>query len=166
MPSKIVLTIPSGSPSAIALPLPINGKWPTLTSYPASLAACFGEADAGDLRAAIGAGRDVAGVERVHVVDPGDPLDADHALVAGLVRQPWRPDEIADRIDAGLAGAQPFIDDDMGALDHDAGALEPDVLDIADDADGEDDALDARLERLAAGLDPRRDRVARRAPTP
>ena len=52
-------------------------------------------------------------VERVDVVDPGDLLDADHPFVDRLVRQPGRPDEIADRVDARLAGAQPFVDDDM-----------------------------------------------------
>ena len=89
----------------------------------------------------------------MHVVDPGDVLDADHTLVARLVRQPRRADEIADRVDALLAGAQPFIDDDMRALDRDAGALEADALDIADDADREDHPLNRDLEPFAAGLD-------------
>ena len=89
----------------------------------------------------------------MHVVDPGDLLDADHPLVARLVRQPGRADDIADRVDAGLAGAQPFVDDDVAALDLDPGAFEADVLDIADDADRQDHALDGDLERLAAGLD-------------
>ena len=44
----------------------------------------LGQADAGDLRPAIGAARDVASIERMHVVDPGDLLDADHALVHRL----------------------------------------------------------------------------------
>ena len=96
----------------------------------------------------------------MHVVDPGDVLDADHPLVARLVRQPGRPDDIADRIDAGLAGAQPFVDDDVAALDLHAGAFEADALDIADDADRQDHPLDGDLERLAAGLDLRGDVVA------
>src|SRR5205823_13487270 len=58
----------------------------------------FGEADARHLRPAIGAGRDIAHVERVHVVEPGDLVDADHALMHSLVRQPGRADEIADRV--------------------------------------------------------------------
>ena len=36
--SKIVLTSPSDSPSAIALPLPISGKRPIRSSWPAALA--------------------------------------------------------------------------------------------------------------------------------
>src|SRR4051794_37411008 len=75
----------------------------------------LGQPDAGDLRPAIGAGRDVAQIERVDVVDPGDLLDADHAFVARLVRQPGRADDIADRVHAGFSGTQPFIDDDMVA---------------------------------------------------
>ena len=66
--SKIVLTRPSGSPSAIALPLPMNGKRPTLTSMPGLLRLGLGQADAGDLRLAIGAARDLALVERMDVV--------------------------------------------------------------------------------------------------
>ena len=61
----------------------------------------------------------------MHVVDPGDVLDADHTFVARLVREPRRADEIADRVDPGLAGAQPFIDDDMGALDLDPVSSRP-----------------------------------------
>src|SRR5205823_5110738 len=117
----------------------------------------FGQPDARHLRPAIGAGRDVARVERVHVVEPGDVLDANDALMHRLVRQPGRPDEIPDRVKARLPGAQPFIDDDMGALDFRLGAFEADILDIADDADREDDALDRNVGALAAGLDLRRD---------
>ncbi len=69
------------------------------------LRALLGEADRGDLRTAIGAAGDVGPVDRVHVVEPGDLLDADHALVARLVREPGRAAEIADGVDAGLAGA-------------------------------------------------------------
>ena len=36
--SNTVFTKPSTSPSAIALPLPMKGNLPTLTSWPASLA--------------------------------------------------------------------------------------------------------------------------------
>ena len=58
-----------------------------------------------------------------------------HALVHRLVREPGRADQIADGIDARLAGLAPFVDDDMGLLDLDLGAFEADILDIADDAD-------------------------------
>jgi hypothetical protein len=58
------------------------------------------------------------------------------------MRQPRRTEKIDHRIDDGHAGAQPHVDD-VAPIDRDAGLFEPDVLDIADDADGEDDALDA-----------------------
>ena len=87
----------------------------------------------------------------------GDPLDADHTFVHRLVSQPRRTDEIADRIDAGFAGAQPFVDDNMASVDHDAGVFKPDVFDIADDPDGEDHALDADLGPLPFSLDSRDD---------
>src|SRR5215472_10359664 len=111
LPSKTVLTMPPGPPSAIALPLPINGKWPVLRPRDGLSCSLLGEAHTRNLRAAIGAGADVVQIERVHVVDAGDPVDADDHFVAGLVRQPWRADEIADRITPRLADAQPFVDD-------------------------------------------------------
>jgi hypothetical protein len=73
-----------------------------VTGFSGSL---LGQSHTRDLRAAIGVGRDVVQIERVHVVDPGDPLDSDHPFVHRLVRQPRRTDEIADRVDAGFAGA-------------------------------------------------------------
>src|SRR6266404_6641001 len=121
----------------------------------------FGQADTGDVRAAISASRDVADIERMHIVDPGDPLDADNPFVTGLVRQPRGSDEIADRIDATLAGTQPFIDDDVGFLDDDTGVLEADAFDIAHDTDGEDDALHRHIGALPVCLDPGSDPVAR-----
>jgi len=108
----------------------------------------LGQAHARDLWPAIGAGGDVVPIERVHVVDPGDPLDADDTFVHRLVRQPRRADEVADRVDAGLAGAKPFIDDDVAPFDLDTGVFEPDAFDVADNADGEDDALDSELAPL------------------
>ena len=54
---------------------------------------------------------------------------------------------------------QPLVDHDVGALDLHPGALEPEVLDIADDADRQDHALDRDRLGLAAGLDRRRDVV-------
>src|SRR5262249_23312289 len=113
----------------------------------------LGEADAGDLRHAIGAAGNVRHVKRMHIVESGDLLDADDALVARLVREPGRAHDVADRVDSGLVRLKPLIDDDMRLLDADLGALEAEILDIADDADGKDDALRLDLARLAAGLD-------------
>jgi hypothetical protein len=61
------------------------------------------------------------------------------------VRQPGRADEIADRVDAGLAGAQPFVDDDVAPVDGDTGVFEADGFDIGDNPDGKDDALNGEL---------------------
>src|SRR6185369_17903758 len=135
--------------------LAVPDKWKVadLDLVPGVARRLFGQADAGDLRPAIGAGRDVARVEGVHIVEAGDVLDADDALMHRLVRQPGRPDEIADRIEAGLAGAQPFVDDDMGALDFRLSVFEADILDIADDADRQDHALDRDVGALAVCLD-------------
>ena len=81
----------------------------------------------------------------------------------GLVREPGRADQIADRVDAGLAGAQPLVDHDMALLDLHLGALEAEVLDIADDADREHHAVDLERLRLAAvRLDLAGDRAVRR----
>ena len=87
-------------------------------------------------------------------------LDTDHPLVARLVGQPRRADDIADRIDPRLAGAQPLVDHDVGPVDDHTGVFEADIFDIADDADGQDHALDIRFERFAVRLDPCRDPLA------
>ena len=64
--------------------------------------------------------------------------------------------DVADGVEAGLAGAAVLVDDDVGAVDLHPGAFEAEVLDVADDADGGDHAVDGDLLRLAAGLDRRR----------
>src|SRR5688572_15863470 len=55
----------------------------------------LGEAHRGDLRRAIGAAWNQALVHRVRV-ESLDRLDADHALVLGLVRQHRRTGDVAD----------------------------------------------------------------------
>src|SRR5271169_3770160 len=77
--------------------------------------------------------------------------------MARLVGQPGRADDIADRIDTRLPGAQPLVDNDVGPVDDDTGIFETDVFDIADDANGQDHALDPGFESLAVRLDPRGD---------
>ena len=147
--SKMVLTSPWSSPSAIALPLPTNGKRPTLISRPCCLGRRLGQADAGDLRVAVGAAGNLELVEGMRV-EPLDGLDADDALVLGLVRQHRRPRDVADGVDAGHVGAAEAVGDDGAALGLHAELLEPEVLDVADHADGRDHALDG--ERLRAAL--------------
>jgi len=82
--------------------------------------------------------------------------------VAGLVRQPRRADQVADRIDTLLAGLQPFVDDDVAALDLHLRAVQADVLDVSGDPDRQHDAVDGDRLALAAGLDRRADAVLAR----
>src|SRR3546814_4532533 len=111
----------------------------------------FGEADAGDLRMAVGAAGDLLLLHRVDVVEAGDLLDADDALVLGLVGQHRRAGDVADGVDAGLPRAAVAIHLDDAALGLHLGALEPQVLDVALHADGGDHAVDGDL-ALLAGL--------------
>src|SRR6185437_12025789 len=103
-----------------------------------------------------GAARDVGLVERMDALQPGDLLHANNALVACLVREPRRTHHVADGVKSGRSGAAPFVDDDVALLDADALLLEPDPLDIAGDADGENDAVGRNLFDNAAGLAPAR----------
>src|SRR5262252_956438 len=77
----------------------------------------FGQADACHLGGAVGAAWDVGLVERMHAFNAGDLLDADDALMACLVREPGRPDHVADSVEAWRASAAPFVDGDMALLD-------------------------------------------------
>src|SRR5215470_12598268 len=87
------------------------------------------QADAGDLRPAVGAGGNGCGVERLHALDTRQVFHADDPLVARLVRQPGWTDDVADRIQAGLISRQPPVDGDVPLLDARARALEPDAFD-------------------------------------
>src|SRR3546814_10865718 len=72
----------------------------------------FGQADAGDLRAAVGAAGDVARVHRVWVV-ARDRFDRNHRFVHRLVREPRRRGDVADRPNAGDVGAAHRVGVDM-----------------------------------------------------
>src|SRR6185437_10342515 len=116
------------------------------------LARLLGQPDGGDLRRAIGAAWDHQFVHRVRI-EALDRLDADDALVLGLVREHWRPGHVADSVDAGDIGLAVAVDDDAAALGLHAELLEAEILDVADDADGGDDALGRDLLGLAIRLD-------------
>jgi hypothetical protein len=133
--SKTVLIMPSGSPSAMALPLPMKGKRPTLTSCPASLALASVRPTtrpADGNRCSRGSSSCPSDGHRL----AGDLLDADHALMLGLVRQHGRPGDIADGVDA--------LDDCVAIVDRPTmprsvftpSASRPRFFDVADDADG------------------------------
>ena len=62
----------------------------------------------------------------------------------GLVRQPRRAGDVADGVEAGHVGPAEAVGHDVAAVDLHAERLEPEVLGIADDADGEDHALGRR----------------------
>src|SRR5581483_8356071 len=94
------------------------------------LGSCLREADAGDLRGAVGATRYLQLVERVRA-EPLDGLHTHHALVLGLVRQHRRPGNVADGVDARYVGAPVAVDDDGAAVDSDAQLLEPEAFDVA-----------------------------------
>ena len=79
--------------------------------------------------------------------------------MACLMRKPGRTDHVADGVEAGDAGAAPFVDDDMAFVDLDALLLEAEPLDIAGDADGEDDAVDGEFTGQPGLRQARRDAV-------
>ena len=58
----------------------------------------FGHADGGDLRLAVGAARDVGGVQGMRVV-ARDLLNAYDTLVAGLVGEPRRAGDVTDSVE-------------------------------------------------------------------
>ena len=126
---------------------------PHLDGAALGLRRSLGQAHAGDLRRAVGAGRNGRPVQWFRAGNTGDVLDANHRFVACLVRQPGGTRQVADREDAGLVGLAERARQHMAVLDANAGLLQPQVLDVAADADGQDHPL---------GDDPRR-RVGRAA---
>ncbi len=87
----------------------------------------------------------------MHAIDAGDRLDTDDALMAGFMREPGRPGDVADGVKAGRSGAAIFIDHDVAVVDAHALLLQPEPFDIAGDADGEDHALGGDLLGGAVG---------------
>src|SRR5580704_3714464 len=123
------------------------------------LSRLLGEADGGDLRRAIGAAGNEPLVDRMRMQSL-DRLDADDAFVLGLVRQERRAGDVADGIDAGRAGLADAVNDDGAALGFYAEFFQAEILDIADDADRGDDAIDGeRLRAALAVIDGRGDAV-------
>ena len=121
-----------------------EGEAPDLDVVALFLGRCLGETDAGDLGMGIGAAGHVGGVERLDMglALAGNRLDADDAFMAGLVGEPWRAGEVADGVEPGDAGLAETVDIDVGFLDLHAEGFEAKVFDIADNADGEDGAVE------------------------
>src|SRR5262245_27859090 len=115
----------------------------------------LGKSDRGNLRRAIGAARDQPLVHGMRL-EALDRLDTDDALMFGLVRQQRRAGHVADRIDAGHIGAIERIDGDRAALGLHAKFFEPEIFNIADDADRGNNALDRERLRAAFAVVDRR----------
>src|SRR5882762_4540308 len=99
------------------------------------LGGLLGETDRGNLRRAISAAGNKALLHRMWL-EALDRLDADDALMLGLVREQRWACDVADGIDAGHVGAAMAVDHDRAAIGLHAELLEPEILDVADDADG------------------------------
>src|SRR5262249_21841603 len=111
----------------------------------------FGEADRSDLRRAVCA----AGNQRlVHWmrIESLDRLNADNALVLGLVGQHRRPRNVAYCIDAGDIGLAELVNHDDAAIGFHAQFFETEILDITDNANCRDDPLNSEGLRFAALL--------------
>src|SRR4026209_1131673 len=89
----------------------------------------------------------------------GDRLDADDALMLGLVGKHRGAGNVADRIEAGDVGAGVAVNDNRAAFDLHAELLEAEILDVPDDTGGRDQAICPDLLRLAILLDRRGYRV-------
>ena len=81
--------------------------------------------------------------------------------MARLVGQPWGTCDIADGVEARHACGPVGSGDHVGLLDLHAQTFEAEVLDIADDADGDDGALGLQGFTAGADLDLDRDAIAR-----
>ena len=82
-----------------------------------------------------------------------DGLDADHALMLGLVRQHRRACDVADGVDAGHVGLAVAVDHDAAAVGFDAEFFQAEVFDVADHADRRNHPLELDRLRLLAVVD-------------
>ncbi len=73
------------------------GKFSDLDLAPALFGFGFGQTNAGNLRPTIGAAGNLGRIERMHALHAGNALGDDDAFMHGLVREPGRTDEVADR---------------------------------------------------------------------
>src|SRR5262245_25529638 len=137
-----------------------KGEAPDLDGAALLLGGLFGQTDAGDLRLAIGAARYFRLVERMRL-QAFDGLHAYDAFVLGLVREHGRSGHIADGVNSRHVGAAIAVGVNGPAGRLHAEAFQAEVLDVADDADGADDALGPDLLRASfAVLDAGRDAVS------
>src|ERR1700720_515691 len=89
-----------------------------------------------------------------------DGLDANHTFMLGFVRQKRRTGDIADGVESRYVGLAYPIDHDRTAVGFHAELFQAKALDIADDPDRRDHALDReRLRAALAVVDRRSDAV-------
>ena len=112
----------------------------------------LGQADAGDLRVAIGAAGDAIGFDGVRMA-ARDEFGHHDAFVAGLVGEPGCTCDVTDGIEPVHAGAAVGVCHDMGAVNLDAQFLQPQSFGIADDAHGGDDRVECHFLNLAVFFD-------------
>ena len=74
-----------------------------------------------------------------------DLLNADDALMLGLVGQHGRACHIADGIEASHIGAAKTIDDDAALVGFHAEGFKTQIFNIADNAHGGDDAINGKF---------------------
>src|SRR4029453_14821398 len=108
--------------------------------------------DGGDLRVAIGAAGNEVLVHGMRM-QALDGLDADHALMLGLVRQHRGTCDIADGVDAGNVGLAVTVDHDAATVGFDAELFETKALNIADHPDRGNPPLEFHRLRLLAIVD-------------
>ena len=125
---------------------------------------CFrlGEADAGDLGAAVCAARDELLADRVGRV-AGDRLDADDAIMLRFMSEHWRSRHVPDGVDAPDVCPAVFIDSDAAAIEIDAHGLKSEIFDVSLHAGGDDHGVYTHF-GAAGAFDPCDDLAIRGAP--
>src|SRR5207248_11735521 len=97
------------------------GKAPDLDVATGRLSHRFRHADTRHLWPAIGTAWDFRHVERMYAFHACNPFGNDHALVHPFVREPWRTNQIADRVNVAHTCLAPFVDGHMRLFYRDAG---------------------------------------------
>src|SRR5262249_43058114 len=121
----------------------------------------LGKADRSDLRRAVSAARDQPLVHGMRL-EAFDCLDADDALVLGLVGEQRWTGNVADRVDAGDIRAIERIDRDRAAIGFHAQFFKAEIFDIAGHPNRGDDPLDGKGLRVAFAVVDRRGDAVRR----
>ena len=139
---------PLGFTERNRLAIPDEGKAPNLDFAPAFLGIGLGQPDTRNLGAAIGTTRNPFFLHRMKILFARDPFGTENTFVRRLVRQPGGARHVPDCIDVGLACFHPLVGHDMRAVYLDTGSFETEALDVADDANGENDPVEGLRFRL------------------